>query len=542
MKANTKFKVAALLATTLIILTMTVFATMTTETGGMVGIPLSLEDVPDLIEVSTPQGPVALSAIQGEPTEITGEIPYATSQITLKVTSQETTDTITLAGNQIESATDEVIDNLQPGANTYSILVTPETGDIRAYTLTITKTTSTNANLTGIEARMGETNLTLSPEFAPDTLLYTVELDSAASSMTIAATVSDADATLEINGQAATSGAGKLLENINYGVTPVEISVTSTSGASKSYYMFVTRQFSSNSKLNTLALTSDGGDMDMMPEFSSDTVNYTVALAGTTTTVEVEAGAQSTNALVTINQQYVPTGEYNLNIVPGINILAVKVFARDGSTTTYTVNLVREEDTLSFDKLSNITYINGYVDNTFRPDLPVTRGQVAKMIYALIQDPAKEADVGTSTFTDLPPDHWSYKEIRYLAGKGIMNGYKDNTFGPDKTISRAEFITTICRIETPQGTPTSTPGTDIVNHWAKANILWAMDKGWITGFPDGSFRPDSQLSRVQSVIILNRVLARSFDVAALQNPFTDITTQYTYYADILRASVRPSGS
>ena len=540
MKANTKFKVAVLLATILIILTMTVFATMTTETGGMVGIPLSLDDMPDLIEVSTSQGPVVLSAVQGEPTEITGEIPYGIDRITLKVTAQEDTDTITLAGDQITSAADEVIENLRPGVNTYSIVVTPETGGPREYTLAITRTTSANADLSDIEVEVGAVTIPLSPEFDPDTLLYTVGLDSAASSMVVTTTVSDSNATLEINGQAAANGAGKLLENINYGVTPVEITVTSTSGESKSYYVFATRQFSGNSKLSALALTSDGGDMDMMPEFSNDVVNYTVVLAGTTTTVEVETGAQSPDALITINQQYVPSGEYTLNIVPGINILAVKVFARDGSTTTYTVNLVREEDALSFNKLSNIIYINGYVDGTFRPDLPVTRGQVAKMLYNLIQDPAKETYAGTSEFTDLPPDHWSYKEIRYLAGKGIMNGYKDNTFGPDKSISRAEFITTICRIETPQGTPTSTPGTDIVNHWAKANILWAMDKGWISGFPDGTFRPDAQLSRVQAVIILNRVLARSFDVSALQNPFGDITTQYPYYADILRASMSPS--
>lgn len=147
---------------------------------------------------------------------------------------------------------------------------------------------------------------------------------------------------------------------------------------------------------------------------------------------------------------------------------------------------------------------------------PVT--MTAYAVIALSQKPFPlQADNGagpvtvpdTARFLDLPVTYWAYTPIMNLVQKGILSGYPDGTFQPDKTVSRAEFTLYILggldqREDSREGTHTF-PDLS-AEHWAYRYVQLSADKGYITGMPDGSFRPDGAISGAELATILVKAL------------------------------------
>lgn len=186
----------------------------------------------------------------------------------------------------------------------------------------------------------------------------------------------------------------------------------------------------------------------------------------------------------------------------------------------------------------HILYLNGYGDGTVRADNAITRAEAASIFYRLLKTQG-EAEAGM--FSDVDSSKWYAKAVNYLASMGILTGYADGTFKPDAPITRAEFATIATRFDTLISLDGENNFKDVPDtHWAVKYINAGVAKGWINGYGDGTFKPDESITRAQVVKIVNAMLERKIDDAALAivvNPYTDISKNHWAYAEIIEASV-----
>lgn len=185
-------------------------------------------------------------------------------------------------------------------------------------------------------------------------------------------------------------------------------------------------------------------------------------------------------------------------------------------------------------------YMYGYPDWTFVPEANITRGEAAAMFARLFKDyPGLDYNY-KKYYTDVDESYWGFKEVAYLSEFGILSGYSDGTFRPNNKITRAEFVKIAESFEAL--TWGLSPYNDVDGgHWAFRYIVSSAAKGWISGYPDGSFRPNSFISRAEAVTIVNRLLERRPDKDYIDThkpelkPFTDLKPSYWAYYEIYEA-------
>ena len=153
-------------------------------------------------------------------------------------------------------------------------------------------------------------------------------------------------------------------------------------------------------------------------------------------------------------------------------------------------------------------YIVGVPGGTVRPNDSMTRAGVATIFFRLLKDSVRDANLLTGcTYTDVPDGHWANTAISTMTGLDIVRGYDAAAFGPGDPITRAQFAAICARFDTGKSNGSRT-FSDIKGHWAKAYIERAAELGWISGFQDGTFRPDAYITRAQAVTMINRMLNR----------------------------------
>ena len=133
--------------------------------------------------------------------------------------------------------------------------------------------------------------------------------------------------------------------------------------------------------------------------------------------------------------------------------------------------------------------------------------------------------------------------VNYLASYGILSGYSDGTFRPEAPISRAAFAASLhrCQFSPPVGRYGDTPDFPDVpsDFWAAAYIHSADTLDWMTGYPDGLFRPTGEVTRAQAVTAINRMLGRDESLVSTEtcpNPFTDLDNDHWAYRNVLEAT------
>ena len=153
-------------------------------------------------------------------------------------------------------------------------------------------------------------------------------------------------------------------------------------------------------------------------------------------------------------------------------------------------------------------YIIGYPDGLVKPNGNITRAEVATIFFRLLTEEVREANlISSNSFGDVEYGMWFNTAISTMARMGIVNGYPDGDFHPNANITRAEFAAIAARFDK----VTSSEGTDfsdILGHWAQAEIQRAANRGWINGYPDGTFRPERLATRAEVATMINRVLIR----------------------------------
>jgi len=187
----------------------------------------------------------------------------------------------------------------------------------------------------------------------------------------------------------------------------------------------------------------------------------------------------------------------------------------------------------------HLAYLNGYGGGLFGPDDHMTRAQAAQMFYNLLLDQEVSAAV---RFTDVPADAWYARAVETLASLGMVEGVGGGKFAPERTITRAEFTVMAMRFaRLPEGG--ENPFSDVTSSdWFYDQVVGAVQYGWITGYTDGTFRPEATITRAEVTAITNRLLDRAADEdyvddhAGELRQFPDVSASYWAYHDIVEAT------
>lgn len=155
----------------------------------------------------------------------------------------------------------------------------------------------------------------------------------------------------------------------------------------------------------------------------------------------------------------------------------------------------------------HVAYIMGYPDGTVQPEGEITRAEACTIFFRLLTDSSRDYYFSkTNDYTDVNAGDWFNNAISTLSNAGIVTGYNDGTFRPNQPITRGEMAKIIANFANlNKGTKSF---TDLSGHWSKSYVELAAGNGWIAGYPDGSFRPDQKITRAETVTMINRVLER----------------------------------
>ena len=158
--------------------------------------------------------------------------------------------------------------------------------------------------------------------------------------------------------------------------------------------------------------------------------------------------------------------------------------------------------------LTHFSYLIGYDDGTVRPRAEISRAEVATIFFRLICDEYR-ADIWSqeNNFRDVSMRHWHNNAVSTMANAEFLLGYRDGTFRPNNAITRAEFATIVSRFMNVRYTGANR-FSDIDGHWAATAINSVAYVGWVTGYGDGTFRPNSTITRAEAAAIVNRIFLR----------------------------------
>lgn len=153
-------------------------------------------------------------------------------------------------------------------------------------------------------------------------------------------------------------------------------------------------------------------------------------------------------------------------------------------------------------------YLLGYEDGTVRPNGSISRAEVATVLFRLLKDDVRMQNLTKdNAYSDVPDTAWYAAAVSTLSKMGVISGYPDGTFRPNAPITRAEFAAMIARFDE-TAKSADTPFTDISGHWAENAIGKAYGNGWVEGSSKTVFCPESNLTRAETATLLNRVLHR----------------------------------
>ena len=202
------------------------------------------------------------------------------------------------------------------------------------------------------------------------------------------------------------------------------------------------------------------------------------------------------------------TGIYNVTLNRELRAgETIKVEAKEAGKIARSTDYKIGGVTVSTEKVSQPSYIAGFPDGTFKPGKEVTRAEAVRMFVKLVNNGAELPKNPTTSFKDAN-NAWYSDEINYAVAKGFIKGYSDGTFKPNQAITRAEFAQMISTF-VKNGYPGTGSFKDVKGHWASDAISALYGNKNIKGYGDGTFKPDQKLTRAEAVTILNSVFGRN---------------------------------
>ena len=185
-------------------------------------------------------------------------------------------------------------------------------------------------------------------------------------------------------------------------------------------------------------------------------------------------------------------------------------------------------------RTDHLAFLSGYANGTFEPDRNMTRAEVTTMFARLLTEKMAADQTYSNTFSDVAKSHWAANYIGYMQQFGIITGYADGSFRPDASVTRAEFAAIASRFERlTEGTKSF---SDVPSsHWAAKYINFAATRGWVNGYADGTFRPNNSITRAEVAAVTCRLLERNADQSYIRShlselrAFTDVNESHWAY-------------
>ena len=286
-----------------------------------------------------------------------------TTSITVTPTAAQADATITVNGVRVASGNASNPINLDVGNNTVTISVTAQDGTTtKAYTMTVNRALSNNANLSSLGISSGS----LSPTFNSGVINYNVSVVNTVTSVTVTPTTAEANATITVNGTPVASGHASNPISLSVGNNTITITVTAQDGVTMTTYTItVNRTLSGNADLRELVMSAG----PLSPTFASETTSYNTSVANDVTSITATPTVDEAHATVTVNGTPVISGAasnpVNLNV--GNNTITITVTAQSGTTKTYTVIVNRGLSTnanLSELTISDVTLSPAFASGT----------------------------------------------------------------------------------------------------------------------------------------------------------------------------------
>jgi len=196
-------------------------------------------------------------------------------------------------------------------------------------------------------------------------------------------------------------------------------------------------------------------------------------------------------------------------------------------------------------KTEHFQFMQGYPNGTFGPNNNMTRAEAVVMFSRLLTKTMSETgNYRNDYYPDVKAVNWFSNQVGYMQGLGVLADFShDGRFRPNEFVTRAEFATLAAHFDNLALTNTNIFSDVPAGHWAVKYINSAASKGWITGYPDGTFKPEANITRAEVVTLVGRILERKADQAyltananSLPRKYSDVAGSWAYLA-IMEASI-----
>ncbi len=316
----------------------------------------------------------------------------ATTMVNVIPTAEDANAIVKVNGVRVLSDTQSENIMLQEGSNTVQIVVTPEDGLSKTYTITVYRL-SNNANVSQLISSEG----TLDPTFNPAINQYHINVGHSVTNLTLTPTLADSKATLEVNGEAVGNGVETLPIPLNVGNNTIHVDVTAEDGTLKTYTITVNRARSNNADLQSL-LVSDG---TLDPSFEHSKLDYTLTVANPVSTISVTPESSDSAARITVNEAPVisSTASNPISLEIGTNTITIDVTAEDGTKKTYTLLVKRLSNNAT---LAGLQVSDGTITPAFLSDTVDYSVEVLNNVSTLSITPTVADVRSTVTVNGIP--------------------------------------------------------------------------------------------------------------------------------------------
>ncbi|MGO4110880.1 cadherin-like beta sandwich domain-containing protein [Paenibacillus sp. YAF4_2] len=454
-----------------------------------------------------------------EPTtnSYTVNVPYTTTSTTVTPTLSDGGANLKINSEVLSSGNTSAEINLNVGSNVIPIeTISADLSLNYNYTVNVIRApASTVADISNLTLSSG----TLSPAFSSGTTIYSAELANNVSSIIVTPTAAESHASIivQINGgsqMAVVSGTASQELPLNIGDNTVTILVTAQDDITTKNYTLNVHRRSTNADLSNLSLTA--GSLD--PLFDSGTTEYEVKVSSATDHLTFKPKLVDPNASISWlngDEDYIEladdTASPAISLQEGLNTILIKVTSEEGNEKEYTIHVVRESSNAKLSQLSVSvgTLTPVFNENTLNYNLNVKTSVNSLTLRPVVAEShaTTEISLNNGTYTSITSGADSLPlslkiglniiEVKVTAESGGEQIYKI-------MVNRANApVTSVPSVDPPTNLPDF---SDIDGHWAEPLIIAGAGQGWISGFPDGTFRPDQAVSRQEFVVIVTKAL------------------------------------
>ncbi|MCC3372633.1 InlB B-repeat-containing protein [Cohnella sp. REN36] len=459
-------------------------------------------------------------------------LDYEVSGLDFSFAYDEATQAVSVSGAVYQSVAGSVYryqaSDLSFGPNPILIGVTAEDGTVNVYTINAYRFSGSDADLSAITLSSGA----LSPAFAPGTTSYAASVANSVSSLTVKAAASDPRASVRVGGQQ--SGVGETSGELSLAVgqNSIEIEVTARDGTTKTYTVNVYRASANSGSTGSGGGGGNGPSAGPDSPIVSDRGQLTlpagragIVSLGDRASFSLPAGAADREVKLTLEEATdapVPAASGQTLLSP------VYAIRRDGSngagerfSKPATVTLAFQPDRLKSNQEPGLFYYDEASRTWLKLAGAKTSGNRISAetertgLFAVFAVERADAPKAGPKFGDVS-GHWAEAKIRKAVDAGFVSGYANGTFKPNQTVTRAEFAVMLAKALKLHGEADSLnfSDQDKIGSWAKDAVAQAVQAGILRGFEDGSFRPGAAVSRAEMAAMIANALGRPLEANA----------------------------